>query len=390
MTLRNKRFRNLGLLATLIVPGVAATESFAILPVMMGIVARGWSLADDQIGLLASAELGGLAIGTLAALALTRKWGARRTAFLAMLALALANAAALAAPNLSSLMALRGLAGLAAGAGLAICYVNVANSRHPERNFAIFTLVQLLLGAIGLFALPPLANLIGWGAPYGLLGASACLGMIATLLPPATGREPVGVSEAAPPAPSPRPSTAGRVNATGLLALAGVGFYFIAITAVWAYLDRIGSAIALSQARIATIVAASQILAMAGATCASVMAGRLSLGTSLLGGSLITILGITTLVFADGPASFALAVAMVSFAWNYVTAPQFAAVATVDANGFLAGLMSTVTSVGAAAGPALGSQMLGHGFSRLLVLSAVLVAASFLLIWPTCRRAQRF
>ncbi|MGE4410782.1 MAG: MFS transporter [Sphingobium sp.] len=388
MILKNHDFRNRMLLAALIIPGVAATESFAILPVMLGIVARGWGLTDEMLGILASIELAGLALGTLAAVMLMRKWGVGRTAFRAMLMLMLANVAALMAPDLAWLMALRALAGLAAGAGLAICYVNLANTSHPERNFAVFTLIQLLLGAIGLFTLPFLADLIGWGAPYGLLGGSALLGMLATLLPLSPNDPDKG--HPTPPAntPSPAPSASFRRNRPGFLALIGVGCYFIGITAVWAYMDRIGSELLLTPARIAMIVAASQIVAMAGAASASLLAGRLSLTTSLAAGSLMTVTGIIILVFAHEMAAFALAVAMISFAWNYVTAPQFAAVAMVDTNGALAGLMSTVTGVGAAAGPAFGSGLVGHGFTPLLVTGALLILMSLLLIWPACRPAR--
>lgn len=391
MILKNHDFRNRMFLAALIIPGVAATESFAILPVMLGIVARGWGLTDEMLGILASIELAGLALGTLAAVMLMRQWGIRRTAFRAMLMLMLANTAALMAPNLAWLMALRALAGLAAGAGLAICYVNLAHTSHPERNFAIFTLIQLLLGAIGLFTLPFLADLIGWGAPYGLLGVSALLGMLATLLP-LTPDDPDKDNQAAPDNPdnmaAPAPSASFRQNRPGLLALIGVGCYFIGITAVWAYMDRIGSELPLTPARIATIVAASQIVAMAGAASASLLAGRLSLTTSLAAGSLMTITGIITLVFAHEMVAFALAVAMISFAWNYVTAPQFAAVALVDTDGALAGLMSTVTGVGAAAGPAFGAGLVGHGFTPLLVTGALLIVMSLLLIWPACQPAR--
>lgn len=366
----------------LIIPGVAATESFAILPVMLGIVARGWWLTDEMLGILASAELAGLALGTLIAIKLMYSWGRKRTAFRAMLILTIANAATLAAPNILSLMAVRVLAGLGAGAGLAICYVNLSHTTHPERNFAVFTLLQLLLGGVGLFILPFLAESIGWGAPYVILGSLAFLGMLAarlSLVPnndgPASERG-AGISNFLP-------SFLG--NQRGVLALSGVGFYFIGITAVWAYLDRIGSVRSTTSAEVATIVAASQIVAMAGATAASLLAGRLSLATSLVTGSLMTILGISALIFASGPTGFMLAVAVMSFAWNYVTAPQFAVVAALDTDGSLAGVLSTVTGVGAALGPAFGSRFVGNGFASLLVSGALLVFASYLLIRFACR-----
>ncbi|MDR3509346.1 MAG: MFS transporter [Caulobacteraceae bacterium] len=363
-------------LALMVAPGIAAAASFAMLPVILGALARGWSLSDPQLGLLASVELGGLTLGTLLAVLLTRRWGARAVALAAMTFLVAANLASMLAPSVTGLMALRAIAGLATGGGLAVCYANLAGTARAERNFAIFTLAQLLLGALGLLSMPHLVGLFGWRAPYGLLAVVAGCGATAVGL----------LRSARPEAPAERVATAARsrlkIGPRAWSALAGVGFYFAGVGSVWAYAERIGGAAGIGAGDVAAILAGSQVVAMVGALCAGLLAGRAPVLAGLILGSLLTAFGMGALVVVREPIGFALAVSAVNFGWNYVSAPQFAAIAKVDADGSVAGLMSTITGVGVAVGPALGAQLVLHGFAPLLMVAEVLILASLILIWP--------
>jgi len=368
-----------GRLGLLITPGIAAAASFAMLPVILGAVARGWSLSDAQLGLLASTELAGLTVGTLVAVLVIRHWDRRVATLSAMLLLALANLLTMAAPSLGLLMGLRAVAGLAAGGGLAVCYANLSGAPRAERNFAIFTLAQLLIGAVGLFSLPHLVSILGWRAPYALLAGIAAIGVAAASPRLSVGDARVEVGAAMAGA---RPAIGGRAWA----ALGGVGAYYAGVAAVWTYAERLGAAAGIDAAQVATILAGSQMAAMAGAICAGVLAGRAPVPAGLLAGSLLTAGGVVALALVKGPLGFAVAVAAVNFAWNYVTAPQFAAVANIDPDGSVAGLMSTVTGIGVAAGPALGAALVGRGFVPLLSLAAILILVSLALIWPASRR----
>lgn len=365
--------------AVLITPGVAAAASFAMLPVILGAVARGWRLSDAQVGLAASIELGGLTLGTLGGVVLMRRWGRRRASNASMILLALANLLTMAAPGVGPLMGLRAVAGLAAGGGLAVCYANLSGAPRAERNFAIFTLAQLLLGAAGLVSLPYLAETFGWSAPYGLLAAVAACGLVAAWIapPPETG-----------PAVAQPGRSGGRSGVTrrGRAALVGVGLYFAGVALVWAYAERIGVAMGMETAKIAATLAGSQIVAMTGAVCAGLLAGRAPVPLGLAAGTALTAVGVVALVFVRGPAGYMLAVSVVTFAWNYVTAPQFAAIAAIDVDGSASGLMSTVTGIGVATGPALGAVLAGHGFAPVLMLGAALVLGSLALIWPAVGR----
>ncbi|MDR3513865.1 MAG: MFS transporter [Caulobacteraceae bacterium] len=365
-------------LGLLVAPGVSAAASFALLPLVLGALGPALGLSDAALGLIASTELGGLALGTvLGALAL-RRASRKQVTLWTLAALVAANLLSMAVSAASMLFVARGLAGVAAGGALAACYGGLSRTARAERNFAIFTLAQLLFGAAGLELLPTLFSRFDWRAAYGLLTLVGLIGAAAAMAEPRERPAGEGGAEAG----ARRRLTQILLDRSALLALGGVGAYFAAVGAVWTYAERIGVSGGLDAKAVASILAASQVVAIGGALTASVAAGRAPVRLGLLLGSLATAAGMAALIFHPGLVAYALAVCVITFAWNYVTAPQFAAAARVDADGTVAALLSTVTGLGVAGGPALAAGLVGRGFGPMLAVAALLSLGSLALLWP--------
>ena len=123
-------------------------------------------LGPAQIGQLFSAELAAMSLATLPAYLWQPRLDWRRVARAAALLFIVANLASAWASAFHPLMALRVASALAGGTLMVLCIASAAQSRDRDRVYGLWVMGQLVLGAAGLWLLPPLFARFGLQALY--------------------------------------------------------------------------------------------------------------------------------------------------------------------------------------------------------------------------------
>jgi MFS family permease len=246
--------------------------------------------------------------------------------------------------------ALRAVAGVAEGAALAAANAAVASSIDPDRLFARVTIGGGLVAALVIALLPwP----IQWGTQRGAffaLGALSLAGLpLVRWLPGA-------------PAAEARSAQGAGVHRVFALAILAGGFLLGAGEgAVWAFSERIGLRVGLSQEGIGVALGAATGVGLLGAAAAAWLGasrGRsapLALGVALTGVSCLAI------VYVASPAQHVIAQFVFGVAYMFSLPFFMGAAAALDPLGRVAAALGAASLIAAAAGPGVGGVVVTWG-----------------------------
>lgn len=361
-------------IAAAIFAGMVAMSVANLLPLMVGVLADRMALSSSQAGLVAAADLAGLAVGS-ASCVLLRGFSLRAIGVSGLSLLVLANLGSTVVHSFAALATIRFFGGLGGGAALAICYAVLAVG-DQARDFGIFNIGQIGIGWLGMIFATPVLAALGW---QGLFMVLALLAGSATVLSAWLPRHVVHPGDAAA---SDSGSGARRSSLPAALAVVSVLIYFSGLGGIWAYLDRIGASAGVSP----EAVNRGLIWCTAGGMLASGFAtwidSRFGLILPLVTGYAIAITGLYLLGSTGTGEAYLVAACTFVFGWNVIVPYQFATVARVDTDGRYAMLASTVSVSGLAIGPALAALFPTDGayFAARAFAFALCVASAGLLL----------
>ena len=350
---------------------------FLVMPIYVGALADDFGFTNAQIGYLISIELGSAALASLTALFWLRKLNWRHMLFVLLVVLGAANLISIQAGGAyEELLFIRAIAGFAAGAMMAIALAALGDTRNQDRNFALGIVAQLTVSGSLLLVLP--LFVVRWGAAsvFMIFLAACVIAMPLARLVPAAGKTPsvTRINE--------------RRSLLPLWGLAGSAAIFIGQSAVWAFIERMGSAAGLSPRTIGIALGASVFAGIGGAFSAFWLAnrkGRLMPMVVAMIGEVICLLfllgGFTTAIF------FAVVI-MYSVFWNLWVPYQMSVVAVTDVSGRFIALITFFQAAGIAVGPALVGPLLdqnnfdpvvwiGIGFALLAMVLFLPVTAGY-------------
>ena len=337
------------------------------LPMWMGVLVDHLSVSGATAGWMGTAEMSSMALGSILISSRLSRIDRVRTAYLGMAAVALCNMLAATTPHISLLFALRAFAGLGEGVLMALAAAGVGAALQPERAMSV-TLIILNLSMALLFLVAPVAINAYGGA--GLPGLMAILTLAAAPLArwlPKTA-----------PAPNPSISIPAqdafsmRRNLPAVIGLSSVVLLLIAHGMVFAFVERIGTALTLSLQQIGSILSTSMLI-----DClAPLLVITLGLRWGRQAPIGIGLLALTMATFAVTqstlPAIFVGGVWMQMFAYTFIL-PFFAGLlASLDPHGRVAAAMSAAIIVGFMLAPAIGGMLFAQvGSFRLMGWIAV-------------------
>lgn len=222
---------SLRLLAAIVIFAAIAPGILMTAPAVAAQLASEWQLKPGQIGWLFSAELGAMSLATLPAWWWMSRLDWRRVALTAGVVFLAANLVSAVVTQYETLLAARFIASLAGGTLMILCISCAAGTPNPSRVYAFWVLGQLLLGMLGLLALPGLFATFGLKVVYLILAAImlCCLPLVSAFPP---RFQPLSVSRQ-------QPSTALWRQALAVLA---VLTFYISLSAVWTFIGTIGRA----------------------------------------------------------------------------------------------------------------------------------------------------
>lgn len=333
--------------------GVAALLVVNTLPALVAVIGAGLHWDDRALGLLASADVAGITLGSLAGVPLVRRVRLRTVVIAGALVLALADAGCASSSAQAPIVAFRWAGGLASGLMLAACYA-IYSDTHPQRNFAIFSIAQMASGFIVVTALPLLADRFGWRSGF---YAFALLSAIA--IPLAVPLPACAFVKEPPPHAAPGSV---RNGIAVWLAVAGVSAFVLGEGAVWTFMERMGAASGIPARDVDMAVSACTLAGLLGAAVMMFPSDRLGTVFPLIVSALLSIAAIAVMRLPI-PAVYMASLCAFNFAWLAFGTVQFAAIARADHAGTATVAMSTASYAGFTIGPYVAGQLaVNYGF----------------------------
>lgn len=354
-------------LALIVWTGVVATALSTLAPGVVGGLVDDYALTAAQAGQIVAASLVGMVIGPACVVAIGLSGRIRPVLAGACVAMALGHAASASTTSFGALLAMQALAGVGGGLGLAGVTVLAAATSRPTATFGWIIAGQMLFGALGFVGLPWLRSL----HDPGIALAFAVLAALAAVSLYWLRRLPQSVGGAADAVPGLRWSWPAGLVCFSLLA------HYVANTAVWAYLERIGVDAGFSNGAVGVALGLSMIAGIAGGALAGI-AGRHATTIGWISIGILVIAGATALLFDLDRYSTYLSGSALSLAAIGFTVPfYYSWLADFDATGRWVLLGNLAVGLGLSAGPAIGSQLIGDGrFDHLLTVALALFAAA--------------
>ena len=364
--------RTASLVALLLVATV--TEAmFLLLPSFVGSLGDVLHLSATRTGLLASADLTGIALTTATAPWWLRRISWRRTVLASLLAFLLINLVCFAVHSFWPLLCLRVLAGLTAGVAYPIALVGVLDTTRAARNTGLMISLQVVFGAAGVYAID--AVRLAWRLDAFYVFLSGWL-LIALLVS----------ARWYPDNPGDRPST-GRIAwralaGRGMLVAAGTGLYFLMIGAVWGYLEGIAREAGLSLEQTGTALSVGLVVSLCGSGAAAWLGLRFGRARPLMVSALVQVISLAMLTrlnhYADPVAAFFVINAVFQIMWSYVVGYFIIIFNDVDATGRFVAVYGTASHVALAVGPYVGGLLIVDSpHSALLWFGVISVSACY-------------
>ncbi|WP_157976556.1 MFS transporter [Parahaliea mediterranea] len=346
-----------------------ATGGFLILPLLVAAAAADFQLSEARVGLLATAVMGGAAVSSAVALLWIRLVNWRRATLVSVLLILAGHIGCLFTSRADVLTVLLLLTGLGGGAAYSIALTVLADEPKAARYFGFSVAAQVSFQVVGMLLLPAFTEAHGFAAVLVLLLVLDVVGLfLSALLPPRGLLSPQRV----------RHGPLLRVPA--VLALLGCFMFFFNVGAVWAFIERMGSAAGLAPDFIGLSLAVGVSFGIPGALAGSWCDDRFGQIVPLTLGSVIMLGSIALLSMSlTGPA-YMVALALYNFSWNFCLTFQYAAVQRVDDSGRGVAVAPAFHGFGAAAGPLIAAlYVTRESYQSVLILAIVGIVGSLLL-----------
>lgn len=350
------------------------------LPVFLVVLGRTLSLGEAQVGYVALADLGGIAIGSIICAilpALLARLGWRHVAMAGIALLISGNILASQAGSFSILLASRSLAGAGAGFTMAIAYAVLAGGNHPARNLALFNVSQLASAAIGVQFLGTIADVWGAQGLFLLISAISVLAAGLCYLLPRAGRD-----ERSESLSNNAPANPDRISGPGWVAIIAALLHFIGTGAIFGFLAYMGISWGGDPATVEASLSTVMLAAIAGAVIAAIVGARFHFLRPLIVGYAILLSAIVLLFVVQPVEHFVFFASLFGFGWNIVMPFQFAAVTHADRSDSAAMLVNASTLGGVAIGPAIAGNFVTRDYGVIITGSfgALILALALLLL----------
>ena len=343
-------------------------------PVLVGSMVTQLGFSEAQAGYAMSADLGGMGLASIPALLWVQRANWRIVALVAFSAMIAGNLATIFIQDFQVFTAVRLLTGTAAGTCMILCVTSISLMRDPDRGYGFLVMGNLIFQTVAIVVLARILPVVGLGFAYGTNAIAMLVFTFLIRYLPAHGKRTSAADVAAP-----REHTRLIWGVLGLLAMLA---YYIGVTGVWTYLERIGDSAGLDAASIGNALAISSLLGLAGATLAAAIAGRFGRSLPVVAGHVFTIAGIALLTTSLNYSTYLAAVCIYNFAWNFLLPYLLACIAAVDVSGRLIASTNGFIGAGLGLGPAIVATIYTPGnYAPVLWVCCACVTLSLLFIF---------
>lgn len=361
--------------------GTVGVLSFIVQPGLVQGYASTFGIGEDAANFLASAEGFGITAGTFASALASRKANWRLIVLAALLLAGFGNfaSAGLKAPD-ALFSVVRFMTGLGEGGIIAMSFSIVGLTRRIERNLALYLILLLTYGALGLMVMPTAL------ASIGLSGIFVGWGIVSLVATMTIRAIPRGSHDRAEPSP-----TAADVGLPMLtVALMSVLAYNTAIGMAWTNLFFIGLEVRNDVQAIANALLISQFVAIGGALIPVFLEARFGRWFPLVSGILLAVGAIAKLLGQPTYAMFIFAVCLFNFIWNFFLPFLLSTVGDMSTKEIMPVIIAMQMLGLVGLGPFVAGSILGAGGSQqaglAVTIALLLTSLALLVVAETGRR----
>jgi len=347
------------------------------LPLLVGSMAESLGFSDQQLGWLASSDMGGLFVGSILTALLVTRINRRILAAAGLILLMLGNYFSTQSPDLLPLLLSRLCAGVGAGVCYSTCTASLAGSHNSARTFSILLFVLVVMNAF-IFYIFPIID-AKWGVNglfmFYLLEAVPIL-LVLPLLPRYCVEETDEVVSS-----SELDGSAIHIHIPEILprlCLAAVFSFYILVGAYWAFIERAGVAATISAEYISGTLTWGQIFSISGTVLAVWLARRFGQAKPLLFALMVMVVTMLVLAGRVDKITFVFSVFSFSFFWIFIDVFQLGTLSNIDHSGRYAALVPACQGVAQATAPTLAGTLLFYqlGYSAVMMMSALAAAVA--------------
>lgn len=354
--------------------------SLLVLPFLIGATMTSLGLNGSQAGILGSAELVFVTVGSL----VVAPWIGglpRRTLAMAGAAIAiLANVMSMTGVSYEMLLVFRAIAGLGCGFALAAGNATVASSANPEKMAAHMSIFFVILMVAMMMIFARVGAVWGYQGSYGALAATiAVVSLLLLGLPQHPGSAVQAQSVA-------NEQSKTIFSTAGILMLLAMFTFQMRDTMSWAFVERIGAGVGFSSEEVGNLLSLQAVLGLLGPVIATVMGSRFGLKIpvviGVIGSGLVTVM---VLQSTHSAALYTATVSLISISYFYSLAYLTSLAAELDKDGRIVAASGGLLIAGSAVAPVISGVILDKGGYTLMgwvatgVVGVTLVCALFAL-----------
>jgi len=367
-------------IVAIVVLAVIGPCMFILQPAYVQGLVEYMSFTEEEAGLIASAEMFGLAATAIAVNFFLGRfnWRVMSAVFLAVSAIG--NGLSTGISDAEALMVIRFITGLGSGGLISITFTMMGLTDRADRNMGFIVAAVLSYGAFGLLLMPSLFHWVGLEGVLAFFGLfSACGFLFVASLPSSDQTHKQTAIEGSP-----------YTWRTKLVALSGVLAYNLAIGIVWVYIFLVGVDAGISEQSVANALTISQFLGIAGAMGAVIFELRFGRIFPLMLGIFGGALGIGFILGTPSAFMYTAGVCIFNLLWNLTVPYMLAALAAFDASGRVVAMGVALQMLGFAVGPALAALLLNvYGYDFINTIAIGLFVAAAILLVPGLRTQNR-
>ncbi|HWM28207.1 MAG TPA: MFS transporter [Woeseiaceae bacterium] len=357
--------------------------------VMVGIpvISTAWvsllGFSEVEVGRVAGADLGGLAVGAVVTSLFIARVDRRLLVMLSAAIAMLANALCMSLVEYEQVLWLRLMAGFGSGIYTAVAIATLGATAKPARAFNLMLFAFAFSQALELHVLPQLSMN---GIYLVFIACYALTLLFVGWMPPgplekrlAPGLDLADVDEGTSPG---EPGTVPRF--VPWLVLGAIAATYINIGAYWTYIELASADRSISSADadwVGRVLVWASFLSLLGCLFATITSNRFGLARPLLATLVVHSIVVGMLASGINNVNILVSVFMFNFLWIFVDVYQMATIANFDPSGRFASLMPAAQGLGQLIGPNAAATVLafGLGYSGVFILCASATMTAMLL-----------
>jgi len=344
---------------------------YCIMPLLLGGMATYLAFNEFQVGAIGAAYMAGYTLSSFTAVFWSYRISWRKATLLSAASVAALYGVFLFSKDFLLISSLMFFIGIARAVIYSISLCGLGETKNPERSYALGSLVTFILGGVGMFALPYLTQqwrLYGLIVP--IIVISVMAGAINKWLPVGGTRQDT-LAENTP---------SGKFSQV-LLPLLGLLAFWIGMSGIWAFLERIGNAGGLSPQAIGTILSIGYAAVIIAAFLAAWLGDRIGSAIPIIIGVAVMLLGIFYLRMTLTFNSFLVFSILFQAGWALLYPYTMAVINAADTSGRFVSLIATAQGLGASIGSGLAGIIVTHyGYDGIYLMGFVCLGV-FLLIY---------